>query len=75
MYGKGLIAVCGGELCQAIGTESGTTLIVREDGRLVRREMTGNKVSGGKIVGYGDAYFEFPFATVTVWGEEIVVDF
>ncbi len=73
MYGKALIAVCDGELCQAIGTENGMTLIVREGGRFVRREMKGNKAGTAKTAGYGDGYFEFPFAVAEFWGGEIFV--
>lgn len=74
MYKKALISVGGGMFCQATANDEGLTIITRENGRMIRRQMTasGTKAFGGRAVSYADAYFEFPFATVEVMGEEVM---
>lgn len=74
MYKKPLISVGGGALCQATATDTGALVITREGGRMVKRQMSlpGGKVFGARAVSYGEAYFEFPFATLEMIGEEVV---
>ncbi|MDE6399211.1 MAG: hypothetical protein K2L51_07810 [Clostridiales bacterium] len=74
MYKKPLISVSGGELCQATATDAGAIIITREGGRMVKRQMLlpSGKVFGARAVSYGDAFFEFPFATLEMIGEEVV---
>lgn len=72
MYRKATYAVGGGNLCQATEQDGVTTVMTRENGRIVRRKITsGGKVFGLRAVSYGDAYFEFPCGRVEIVGEEI----
>lgn len=72
MFRKALIAIGGGRLCHATAQNDGYVVLTRENGRIIRRQLTaGGKVFGARQVGYGEAYFEFPFATVEILGEEI----
>ena len=73
MYKKALIAVCEGTLCQATAAENGIVIHTRENGRVLRRQMAlpCGKIFGARQAGYGDAVFEFPFATLEILGEEM----
>lgn len=73
MYKKALYSIGGGELCQAVESGGMITVLTRENGRILRRQMTrpNGKVYGARAVSYADAYFEFPFGTMEIMGEEV----
>ncbi len=75
MFKEPAYCVCDGACCQAIETNGEIVFISRENGRMIRRYLppSGGQY-GARTVGYGDAYFEFPFATVSVLGEEMIYD-
>ncbi len=74
MFRAPLYRVCGGECCQVLDSGDAVQLIVREDGRMIRRmlEKKAGKQYGVREVSYADAYFEFPSATVEMVGEELL---
>ncbi|MCI8458725.1 MAG: hypothetical protein HFE46_03540 [Clostridia bacterium] len=74
MYKKALVSLGAGELCQASASGAGVVAVVRENGRMVRRQLLlpGGKSFGARVVSYADAYFEFPFAALEILGEEIL---
>lgn len=76
MYKKALYRVCEGELCHAAQNGDNVIILSREGERIIRRQMdaAGGKIFGARAVSYADSYFEFPFATLEVIGEEIVYE-
>ena len=75
MFREPLYFICNGAYCQAVqNDETDLTVIAREDGRMIRRKvgLTAGKQYGARSVSYADAYFEFPFGTVEILGEETV---
>ena len=76
MYKKALYSVGGGELCQASEADGVISVRIRENGRILRRYMTrpNGKIYGARAVSYADAYFEFPFATLEIMGEEKIYE-
>lgn len=76
MFKEPLYFICNGECCQAIESGLDVTLIVREDGRILRRKVgtAAAKQYGTRAVSYADAYFEFPFGTVEILGEEVTYE-
>ena len=75
MFKKALYSLCTGTLCQATETTDGTSLVTRENGRMVRRTVnTSGKAYGARAVSYADAYFEFPFATMEIIGDEYIYE-
>lgn len=76
MYKKPLVSLGAGTLCQLTATDTGALVVSREGGRTVQRQilLPGGKVFGARAVGYGEAYFAFPFATLQIVGEEKVYD-
>lgn len=76
MYRKPLYTLGTGAFCQAATVNGNVTVITRENGRIIRRQMSlpGGKIFGARAVSYADAYFEFPFATLEVLGEETVYE-
>ena len=73
MFKEPLYFICNGTCCQAVQSdENELTVIAREDGRMIRRKvgLAAGKQYGARCVSYGDAYFEFPFGTVEIFGEE-----
>ena len=73
MYKKNLYYVCSGEVCQAYADGKNTVLITRDDGRILRRMMTGGKAYGARGVSYADGYFESETGCAEVIGREITV--
>ena len=75
MYKKALYTLCNGTLCQATASSDGMTVVTRENGRMIRRTVSGRgKVYGARAVSYADAYFEFPHGTMEILGETIIYD-
>ena len=76
MFKTPLYFICNGTCCQAIESGGEVTLIAREDGRILRRKIgkASGKQYGARAVSYADAYFEFPFGTVEVLGEEMTYE-
>lgn len=75
MYKRMTVAAGRGDACFATSEEGNFILLVRENGRYVRRIVApGGKVYGARQVGYGDAYFEYPQGSLTILGEEIVYE-
>ena len=76
MYKKPLYKVCSGSLVQASVSGGDAVVVTRENGRILRRQMSlpVGKVYGARAVSYADAYFEFPFATLEVIGEERIYE-
>ena len=74
MFREPLYFICNGACLQAVQSgEEDITVIAREDGRIIRRKVgiSAGKQYGARCVSYGDAYFEFPFGTVEILGEEM----
>ena len=73
MFREPLYFICNGTCCQAVQNGEEITVIAREDGRMIRRKvgLSAGKQYGARCVSYGDAYFEFPFGTVEILGEEM----
>lgn len=76
MFKAPLYFICNGTCCQAIENGQDITLIAREDGRILRRKIgkASGKQYGARTVSYADAYFEFPFGTVEILGEEMTYE-
>ena len=75
MFRKALYAIGSGTFCQAIADGDGTLVHTRENGRIVRRLLLpGGKAVGVRPASYADTFFAFPFATVEVFGEEVMYD-
>ena len=76
MFKTPLYFICNGTCCQAIENGQDVTVIAREDGRMIRRKIgkAAGKQYGARCVSYGDAYFEFPFGTVEILGEEMTYE-
>ena len=73
MYKKNLYYVCSGEVCQAYADGENTVLITRDEGRILRRMMTGGKAYGAREVSYADGYFESATGCAEILGNEITV--
>ena len=73
MFREPLYLICNGSCLQAVQDGEELTVIAREDGRIIRRKVgiAAGKQYGARCVSYGDAYFEFPFGTVEILGEEM----
>ncbi len=65
MYKKALVSLGAGELCQASASGAGVVAVVRENGRMVRRQLLlpGGKSFGARVVSY---------AALEILGEEIL---
>ena len=73
MFKKNLYYVCPGEVCQAYADGENTVLITRDDGRILKRLMTGGKAYGARKVSYADGYFESETAAAELLGNQITL--
>ena len=73
MYKKNLYLVCAGELCQAYLKGENTVLVTRDNGRILRRLMTGGKAYGARTVSYADAYYESESKAVEALGNQFTI--
>ncbi len=73
MFKKALYSVSDGAFCHSSKIDGGVSVFTREDGKIVRRQITlpSGKIFGARTVSYADAYFEFANATVEILGEEV----
>lgn len=75
MYKKSLVRVGAGTLCQASLQANGTVVLVRENGRIVRRTvLSSGKAIAARAVSYAQARFECPFAVLEIVGEEVLYE-